>query len=611
LVRDVAVEGFAVGIHSAWQNASRTFESIQLKNQRTFGWVNEAASTIWVHGLLSENSVTAFSNDSWRLPGDGQGRVALIDADLRGTTGASTRAAIQTLGLLYARNVRTSGYGKAIVNQNQAPFRAYRGQVGIEQGVIGEWWSTGAYTGEGGGMNRLFDAPGATPDTLLGLPIKPSPAVIADPLSSWDGPHLHVITLSPGVESGRADDMVDDTQSLQAAVDSCARTVYLPNGRWILNGTLQLRGNVQRFIGTEAEITAADFNQRGTIVVGSTGPSPLYIERFANFGFAGREPRFEHASARTLVFNDVTGLNYRPTAPVPGDVFINDTVGNAIEFKAGQRVWARQLNIEEDTTLSGASSSARLLNDGASVWVLGFKTEQSGVIAKTINGGRTEIIGNMQLNTFGSGTPQYVVEDAALSVAINIKPYFEQGTSYGLVTEKRGGETRSGVIGSAGYVGFSSAQLWQLRQEVILDNDDPALSTTGTWLNSVSFPRGHIGADFKFAAAGAGNQATFAPVLPQGGRYSVFVRWVGDWGGQDHSNHASNARLAVTHAAGTQTFTLDQRTGSDGWFPLGEFEFATNGAQVALSGTGANGKVNIDAVRFVRVSDPLFANGFE
>ncbi len=610
LVRDISVQGFAVGIHSAWQNASRTFDSIVLRNQRTFGWVNEAASTIWVRGLDSENAVTAFHNNSWRLPGDGQGRVALIDARLAGLAGASAVPAIETLGLMYARNVQTNGYGKAVLNQNQQPFRAYRGQAGIERGLIQEWWSTGANPGEGGGMTRLFDAPGVTPDTLLGLPIAKSPIPRLDPLNAWDGPHRHIIEVTPGVFSGRPDDAIDDTLSLQAAVDSGAGTVYLPNGRWILNGTLILRANVQRFLGTEAEITASTFSTRGVIVVGATGPSPLFIERFANFGFAGNEPRFEHASSRTVVFNDLTGLYYRATVAAPGDVFINDTVGNAIEFKGGQNVWARQLNIEEDTTQVGATASARLVNDGAKVWVLGFKTEQSGVIAKTTGGGHTEIIGNLQLNTFGSGTAQYLVENAALSVAINVKPYPEAGTSYGTVIETRGAETRTGLIASAGYVGFSRDQLWALKQEWLMDSDDAAASYVGSWASSAGFPRGHIGSNFRFASVGA-NQARFAPTLPQGGRFQVYARWIGDWGGQDHSGHASNARISVTHLNGVQNLLVDQRVYSDGWYNLGEFDFASTGGMVQLDAAGANGKVNIDAVRFVRVVDPVFANGFE
>jgi hypothetical protein len=610
LVRDVQVDGYAVGIHSAWQNASRVFEDIRLRNQREYAWVNEAASTIWVRKLRSENAVPAFRNDSWRLPGDGQGRVALVDSELIGLPGAETQAAITTLGNTYLRNVRSSGYQSAVVNQNQQPFRGYRGQDGIDGDVVEEWWSSGAFDSEGGGMTQVFDSP----DSALRLPVEESPTVPVDPFSQWDGPHRHLIEISPGVMSGRANDDIDDTLSLQAAIDSGATTVYLPNGRWVLENDVQLRGNVRRLLGTEAEMTANDPTRRANIIIGAIGPSPIVIERFANFGFSGSEPRFVHSSARTVVFNSVTGLNYRPGIASPGTVFTNDTVGNAILFQGGQKVFARQLNIEENTTLAGSELPARVVNDGAKVWILGFKTEKFGTLIETKNGGMTDLLGNLQLNDFGSSTPSYITSNAAMSAVINIKPYPESGTSYGSVRETRGTETRTGQIRGTGYSAWSNAQLWDTRGEIIVDNDDAAANLQGTWALSQGFPRGFIGNNFAFAAAGAANTARFDVALPQAGRYRIGLRWVAEWGGQDHSNHATNARLVVTHAAGQSTFTLNQKLSSDGWFTLGEFGFnAGQNALIELSGAGANGKIIVDSVRLQRLveADYSFANGFE
>jgi hypothetical protein len=607
LVRDITVDGFAVGIHSGWQNASRTFSHIVLRNQRTFGWVNEAASTIWIDDLYSENAVQVLHNNSWRLPGDGQGRVSLINATLVGLSGADQVDAIETLGNMYVRNANTSGYKLAVLNLNQQPFRAYRGQDSVRGDVIDEWWSTGSYGGEGGGFTRQFVAP----DTQLGLPVRMTPYVEPSPLTQWDGPHRHLIEITPGVFSGIADDNIDDTPSIQAAIDSGATTVYLPNGNWVLNGAITLRGNVRRFLGCEAQMRATNFTTPGKIIIGPVGPATVLIERLANFGFGGRSPRFEHASARTVIFSSVTGLDYRPTVAAPGNVFINDTVGNAILFAGGQNVWARQLNIEEDTTLVGSELDARLVNRGATVWVSGFKTEQPGVIAKTTLGGKTEILGNLQLNGFGSGTPQYVVEDASFSAVINIKPYPETGTTYGQVRETRAGDTRTTNINATGYVGFSNQTLWQMRRDIIVDNDDLGATYSGTWPISSAFPRGFIGSNFVFAAAG-NNQARFAPTLPEAGRYNVYVRWIGDWGGQDHSNHATNASFSVVHAVGTASMVINQSFYSDGWYRLGAYDFLAGSAgAVTLSAVGANGKVNMDAVKFVQVVDAIFSDGLE
>ena len=330
---------------------------------------------------------------------------------------------------------------------------------------------------------------------------------------------------------------------------------------------------------------------------------PGFPERLGNYGFAGAAPVFEHASSRTLVFNDVTGMNYRPAVDRPGDVFPNDTVGRAVRFQGGQRVWARQLNIEEDTTKPGSLLSAKIVNDGAAVWVLGFKTENAGVHVRTTGGGRTEILGNHQLNRFGDRTPQYVTRDAALSVVVNVKPYPEAGTTYGSVVETRGGQTRTGTIAGVGYAGYSAADLWEIRRTVQLDDDHPAVAYTGDWSDSAGFPRGFVGPGFRFAPADA--SVEHAPKLPVGGRYGVFARWIADWPGQDHSRHAAAAVYRIEHAAGAAEVAVDQRVGSDGWRSLGVCPFEAGGGSVTLAGTAEkpDRMLNTDGMRRVLTDD--------
>ncbi|MEL7238777.1 MAG: glycosyl hydrolase family 28-related protein, partial [Planctomycetota bacterium] len=173
MVRDLTVEGFNIGVHSGWQNASRTMENITVRNQREYGVVNEAAAQLFVRNLRSENSVPAFRNNSVRLPGDGQGKVILLDSVFLGLPGAESTYAINTLGDMYVRNVRTSGYDIALANFNQQSFRGYRGQDGIDGDYIGEWWTRGQNGGDRGGFSNAFESP----DTMLRLPIREEPVV--------------------------------------------------------------------------------------------------------------------------------------------------------------------------------------------------------------------------------------------------------------------------------------------------------------------------------------------------------------------------------------------------------------------------------------------------
>ena len=598
LVQRVSVRGFDVGIHSGWQNTMRNFDQVTLQRQRQYGWVNEAASNVIVRRLLSKNEVPAFWNMPTRLPGDGNGRVVLMDSNLVGFDGASTQTAISTYGQMYARNVRVSGYDLALANRTQDAFRAYRGQDGIDGAYIDEWWSQGAHAGDGGGLTRLWDD---TPDATLRLAASGVPTIPFDPAERWDGPQNHLVTLPDGRVSGRPDDGIDDTPSIQAAIDSGASTVYLPNGVWTVDGDLVLRGEVSRFLGTEAEMTASTFrDERPRFVIGPDGPRLVKIERLANFGFTGTAPLFEHASDRNVIFESVSGLHYRPTVERPGRLFLRDTVGGAILFR-NQFVFANQLNIEEDTTLPGAELDARVVNDGAKVSILGFKTEMPGVHVKTINGGRTDLVGQHQLNNFGSGTPQYVTEDAALSVVLNVKPYAEAGTTYGTVVETRDGETRTGAIRGVGYVAFSNDDLWRFKGEVILDDDAPeGVTYEGDWTETDAFPRGFIGSGFAYAPGAPTDGVTYDVPLPRDGKFAVFARWVGDWGGQGHSNHTSAARFEIEHAGGTTTVVGNQDATSDGWYPLGTYVFEGGTGTVRLRGDGT-GTINTDGVRFKRV----------
>ncbi len=73
---------------------------------------------------------------------------------------------------------------------------------------------------------------------------------------------------------GKANDGIDDTSALQAAIDSGASTVYLPKGTWQIGGTVHLRSHVRHLLGTEAIL-----EDRGTIHIEGESQHPLVIER--------------------------------------------------------------------------------------------------------------------------------------------------------------------------------------------------------------------------------------------------------------------------------------------------------------------------------------------
>jgi hypothetical protein len=70
-----------------------------------------------------------------------------------------------------------------------------------------------------------------------------------------------------------------------------------------------------------------------------------------------------------------------------------------------QRVWARQLNVENEGT--------HVANQGGDLWVLGYKTERGGTLLETSQSGRSEILGGFSYTTTaGKLAPMFVTKDS-------------------------------------------------------------------------------------------------------------------------------------------------------------------------------------------------------
>ena len=389
LIKNLTVEGFDYGIKTTWQTASQTFENITLTNQNIYGWWNSKSQRIFARNIQSTNAVTTIVNN-------GEAGFVLVDSVIKGIDAASSVPAIINQKSMYINNTLTSGYSKALDSR----VNWGRGNPDVPISTVKEYLANGSGKNRSGEAFKLF----ASPNHMLNLPVEETPEVPwEEDLKNWDGPHKHVIGTS-----GFPDDGLDDTPSIQAAIDAGESTIYLPRGTWHLKGTLELRNNVNRMIGTEARLIGSE---KGVIrVVDGTAPI-VKIERLEKLA------RIEHATNRTLVLNNLLGFSYLPTVKEPGNLFINDCTGKFTIFK-NQKVWARQLNIEGDSQ-ADPSIEAKILNDNAQVWILGLKTEDQGTVIKTINGGKTELLGTLHVGSGKSNkdNPRFVTEDASFSAA--------------------------------------------------------------------------------------------------------------------------------------------------------------------------------------------------
>jgi hypothetical protein len=110
---------------------------------------------------------------------------------------------------------------------------------------------------------------------------------------------------------------------------------------------------------------------------------------------------------RTIVFRSVSDcdLTLTPRSEA-GELFFEDFVTHNLEIRK-RSVWARQLNVENEGT--------HVMNDGGSLWVLGYKTERGGTLLDTRAGGRSEILGGFSYTTTaGKVAPMFVSDNSAV-----------------------------------------------------------------------------------------------------------------------------------------------------------------------------------------------------
>jgi hypothetical protein len=370
LLTYIDVEGFDYGIHFTGEVNSMTLEHVSLRGQGRYGIYN-AQQVMNIRDLRSDNQVPALCNvDS--------GVVTLLDAELMG--GAGDHAAIVNEGWLYLRGVESQGY--------VATLDSRVGEGKRLRGPIQEYFSHGAPAAAVNGY------------VALNLPVKEAPAI------PWGDPATWTNLEDYGAVSG---DTLDDAAALQAAIDATTGTVYVPNGDYRINDTVYLRGQLHRLIGCEARVEG-----RGALVIEGGSAPALIIERL-NHGYYRQVPLL-HRSDQTLILSSLiwTGDNIFTGT---GDLFLEDVVGGDWRFlNPKQHIWARQFDTEGKDTFN-------VVNQGATLWMLGYKTERSHVKVVTTQGGKTEILGahiygnlRPKEGAAAKARPIYLAQEATLSL---------------------------------------------------------------------------------------------------------------------------------------------------------------------------------------------------
>ena len=415
LYKNLTVMGFDYGILTDKPEYSHTFVHLTISDQKVAGIVN-TGNVLSIRDLRSSNTVPAILNVS------PNGLVTVIDSKLINPDGKGN--AIENSGGLFLRNLVVKGYKKSVSNRNGPP-----GLDNIDE------YSTHTV--------KSFAAGGHS--ASLGLPVQDPPFYNNVDFRQW----LNI--MSKGAVGN--DKRKDSTQAIQTALDSDAEVIYLPLGQYTVTDTIRIRGNTKKIVGFGAVILP-----NGPKFSDPHGPTPVFsfesmrsdlIIEGIQFGwwFAKHYPGavwIEHSSPRTLVLNHIdfegiANISYRNTKESTGSLFLDDVEGGKWSFNGPQKIWAQQFNVE------GFTDNDKVVNAGATLWILGMKTEKLGTIIRTVDSGSTELLGALlyPVVPVDPDQPAFVIDESKASLTYTISAYKPKNTYHTHIIERQSQRARS------------------------------------------------------------------------------------------------------------------------------------------------------------------------
>lgn len=430
LIQDVSIEGFETGILSRW-TWGQTLSRVTIRNCREVG-VSVNANAVGIEDLLVEDTPLGlrceYPND-WTWWG---GVVALSGGQFQ--RGDPSGPAIRNTSVLYARDVRSDGFLRAIESATPGG--------NVDGPEVNEYCSHPA--------KQLYEGPARG----IGLRVEPEPGV------PWEtDPEGWVFANEFGAVAG---DNQDDTGAIQQAIDAaaaankstvCLRGIGGPDPNWYsIEGEVRVHGSVRHVLGLGF----------GRVLGGPNGRFVVYdqsapVVKFQNLdAFGGPLVTLENRSTSRAMVVESCGV--RIVGAGTGDIFATDCPSLVDLRKPGQHMWARQLNPE------GTDDVGLVRNAGADLWALGVKCEGKGVRFRTSGGGRTEILGAF---IYGPGVapddprPMFDIDEGSVCVMGLREIAFDVPTFAVKVRERRGTDTRTlGIDREPGWIGWSMFSGW-------------------------------------------------------------------------------------------------------------------------------------------------------
>jgi hypothetical protein len=268
----------------------------------------------------------------------GSGRLWLSDAYM----GGIAEAAVDWKGPCYGRKMGTEGYRNSLKIDGELDAEA----------------SVDEYIPK-------FKNPADAPKTGFTMAVEETPELPT--AGKW---------ISVKAHGAKGDGTTDDTAAIQKAIDVDEPIVYLPHGRYRIDGVVKLRGNLRRLCGMSSTIDGAGKGPMFRLEDGK--PTTVTIERLNCEGVPG-SALFEQASSRTWVLRSISAKRGFYGAEIADPkLFLEDVRGPSLVCKGG--------------TIYGRGVSTTFLGTGDAIgWWFGL---ESALVPRSPSR-RSEFIGNV------------------------------------------------------------------------------------------------------------------------------------------------------------------------------------------------------------------------
>jgi Pectate lyase superfamily protein len=429
LASNLTITGFETAIEANASQASQlTFNDLTLADYGSVG-LHVTGSCVSVENLTTSGAGSAVVIDDtpapWFWPSN-MGVVSVINSDMTFTGSGDQPPAVDVQsGTLFIRSQDIHGFGGFALNEYKADGSGYftvrnGGIAGerITHGNVRTIFSTSDATSLGLPNTAAPDIPWSTdPDDWAN--VKDTQYAGGAKGNGWNDPRTHL-------RSG-----ADDSDAIQAALNSGKPNIYFPPAKYLIGKTLTIPATVQRinfmfshisagnaliadYCGDPNDLACTESPEQAVFSVSEYSDNPLIIEDTFSRNTGGRYRFISHDCTRKLVLSDLHTGNapvYRNTVDGTQVWLENvscrtdgtDKSGVAVDegppgfyFQRGT-VWARHINPEH--------AMPEILNDGATLWILGFKTENLGTFLESMSSSKTEILNGVVFNAKGAIDP--------------------------------------------------------------------------------------------------------------------------------------------------------------------------------------------------------------